>query len=76
MEGLNLNFQFLDSLIPQSNPILGYSVKSLLSDLFNQSMTEEEKPNKIEQIKNLPDHMALKLCILGNKYGGKRTLAK
>lgn len=56
--------------------MLGYSVKSLLSDLFNQSMTEEEKPNKIEQIKNLPDHMALKLCILGNKYGGKRTLAK
>lgn len=34
LEGINMNFNFLDSLIPPSNPELGRNFKQLLMNLW------------------------------------------
>ena len=85
VESLSLDFQFLDSLIPPSNPLLGRTLNQLLRLFSGLDNGEESKTTpaghgaygSLECEKdNVPQYMPLKLCLLGKKFGGKRTLAK
>lgn len=77
LEGIKMDFQFLDSLIPPVNPELGRNLKQLLMDLWKvDSCLKSNKEDEMTVEEGIPHHLPLKLCILGRKYAGKRTVAK
>lgn len=72
-EGLQIDFQFLDSLIPSSNPDLGRNLQSLLLNIWKEDLTEK---GETPYYQGIPHHLTLKLCLLGKASAGKRTIAK
>ncbi len=76
LEGLNINFEFLESLIPSSNPELGRSLQQLLLGLFTEERTEKSFKIGAQKDEGIPHHLPIKLCLLGRRYAGKRTIAK
>lgn len=72
-EGINLDFQFLESPTPAANPELGDHFQRLLDSLWAEDRTDRLS---IVLEAGLPMHLQLKLALLGRQYSGKRTLAK
>lgn len=72
-EGINLDFSFLESLIPWANPELGRSLQSLLLNIFKEDRIDKEESLKVESI---PHYLPVKMCLLGKSMSGKRTIAK
>lgn len=65
-------------MTPLGNPELGRSLQQLLSNIWKEeTMTEKgvlEALGKKEE--GIPHYLPLKLCILGGRFSGKRTIAK
>ena len=76
LEGLNLNFEFLESLIPPSNPELGRNLQQLLLNLWNEDKTDKDYPIHSQKDEGIPHYLPVKLCLLGKRFAGKRTIAK
>ncbi|CDW87464.1 mitogen-activated protein kinase organizer [Stylonychia lemnae] len=76
LNSFDFDFKFLDSLIPPHNPELGRNLKQILSSLWQTEQPDNLEESKLEETIGIPHHLPLKLCILGKKYGGKRTVAK
>lgn len=73
-----MDFEFLNSLIPPGNPELGRTLQHLLMNIWKEETVSDkglfEALGKKDEA--IPHYLPLKLCILGGKYSGKRTIAK